>query len=177
MTYVYEQDAAKIKIEAWGSAVWDGKNLGFTDKPTVKSTPEYEDILTAQTGKIALGASLVAWKGEIVLPLKQTDLEIIRLALPWYDPALEAAHGFRLLPPMGTDLYLYAKLLTLHPLSAGAVLTSDINLIKAVPIGAIDLSARDGTKHDVLPVTFRVFPDRTQFPAVVIGYVGPLPGA
>lgn len=171
------QDAAKIRINAWASISWTINaqlaDLGFTGVPQVKIAGKWVDKLTAQTGEVALGASYGGADIEIMTPLLQPNLELIRAMMPW----AQAQGSFLLLPPsLGVDLYDYAALLNLHPLSAGAGTNEDINMAKAVPTGALELT-RDGAGHDVLPMTWRVFPDRAQLPALIMGYVGPLPGA
>ncbi|HUX16908.1 MAG TPA: hypothetical protein VMW52_10580 [Phycisphaerae bacterium] len=167
----FEQTADQIIVNAWATITWDVKDLGYTGKPTVKVTPEYIDKTTAQTGKVVLGANFVGATADLVFPLYKTDLEMLRAVMPGY----VEGEAFYLLPTaLGGDLYDRAKLLTLHPLAAGESTETDINILKAAPIGALEL-ARDGQGHDVLPVVFRFFPDRSQLPKLVWGYIGDVP--
>jgi len=175
------KDAAKIIVNAWAKVRWTLgdpaalTDLGFTGVPTVKIEPEFAAKLTAQTGKVALGDSFVGAAIEIVTPLLQPDLELLREMVPW----APAEGSIKVLPDaLGYDLYDAAALLNLHPLSAadngGEDNTGDLNLIKAVPTGGLEF-VRDGEAHDVVPVTWKVYPDRSQLPLLVWGYVGAVP--
>jgi len=95
-------------------------------------------------------------------------------ALPWAG----ATTSESLTPAaLAGDLYDSAKAVRLHPMDLAADnYTQDINLLKCGRVGGLTLKM-DGENESGIPYEVVGYPDRSQLPSLVLGYVGPVPAA
>jgi hypothetical protein len=147
---------------------WASYAFGAVDKVTPDVKLVLSPLSVGSVGRAVLGHRIVGVEGAVVVMAREIDLTFFQKMLPWY-----SAGSIALNPAtINKDLYDYAGLLTLHPQDVDAT-TQDINLLKAVP--QIKHMDRDGVKDDAVQVTFTFYPDRTQLPTLVYGYLGTAP--
>jgi hypothetical protein len=145
---------------------WDNIDLGLLDEVDPGDKISADEIKTGTTGKLVLGKRVFGVSGPIKVAVRQVAAAVIQQLQPWYP----AAH-----PPIGVDLYTYAKALVLHPHDLPAEdLTEDRTIFKAVPMTTYDIK-RTGEKDDVWVIEFEQYPDRTRLlagNATIYGYIG-----
>lgn len=150
---------------AAGGSLWA---MGFVDRVTPNITIVTKDIKVGSVGDVVLGKRIIAVTGTVRIEAREVDLTAYQKLMPWY-----SSGSIPLNPAtIHKDLYDYAGLLTLHPTDVSGT-GQDLSLVKAVPL--ITPMDRNGNDDDRVIVDFHFFPDRTQLPTLVYGYVGPVP--
>jgi hypothetical protein len=147
---------------------WDSYAFGAVDEVAPDFEIKVKEIKIGSFGDVKVGERIIGLEGKIKVMAREIDITLLRKMLPWY-----TSGSVPLLPAtVHKDLYDYAKLLTIHPIDISGT-TEDLTFLKAVP--RFKPMQRDGTKDDVVEVNFEIFPDRTQLPTLVYGYVGASP--
>ncbi len=152
--------------------IWDIANvgdIGETDDVQVEQGVQFFPIKVKSLGAKKLGEKVVAADAVVTVQAREITPAMRRSLTPWAPPT----GGIPALPPSNTDLYDYAKLLTLHPTDAGASTDRDLNFVKACPwVGPEKL---DGEGNTVREVKFFCYFDRDDLPNNTIWYEGPVP--
>lgn len=156
----------KVKWGASGSQY----DFGAIDKVNVRSVITKKEIKVGSVGDVVLGHRVIGLEAAISFEAREIDLNFLKKVHPWWSSGAIAMLPATVLQ----DLYTYAQILTLHPndLADGTV-DQDRNFVKAVPV--LESSDRDGVNDDKDMVTFLIYPDRTQLPARIYGYIGAIP--
>lgn len=165
-------DITKTRRTNW-KCTWNATDLGYVDEVTPELSYMLEAITVGSIGKAKLGERFLGLSGDTIkIQVRECTRAVVEKLLPWFTGTTGSAE-IALTPPINTDIYTYAQALVLHPedLAAGTV-NEDVELYKAVPVSAWPMK-RNGQQDDVWEVTFRIFPDRTQLPALKYGRVKP----
>ncbi len=153
-----------------------GSNVGYIEEITVTRSVELRDRTVLQLGSQVLGQVIQSVSVAISAQLREVTLAHLALLCPWFPTAGEVlgTDPVPLNPEIGTDLYDYAQAAVLHPRELGEDTGQDISLLRAVVIPDFEL-AGDADEDAVIPVTIRAYPDRSELPSIVLGYIGAAP--
>lgn len=145
-------------------------NFGAIDRINVRSVITKKEIKVGSVGDIVLGHRVLGLDAAISFEAREIDLTFLQKVHPWW-----TSGAIGMLPATALkDLYDYAQLLTLHPNDLpDATVNQDRNYVKAVPL--LESADRDGVNDDKDMVTFLIYPDRTQLPNRIYGYIGAVP--
>jgi hypothetical protein len=145
---------------------WNAVPLGGVDEVDPDMELLTEPITVGSIGKVELGSRYIGLNALIKVQLREVTRTAMEKLLPWFAGSPGAA--INLAPAINVDLYTYAQTLLLHPTSGASGTTEDLNFPKAVPMQSMKLK-RDGENDDVWDIIFKIFPDRSQLPALVYG--------
>lgn len=160
---------ARAGIEVF-DVTWNTYNFGGVDKVTPNIPLKLDPLKIGSMGDLKLDDQVIGFddNAEIIVEAREIDAAFFQKMCPWW-----SSGPIALTPATpNTRLYGYAALLTLHASIAGGT-TLDINISKAVPIRAI--FPTDGKVQKVSTISFKMYPDRTQFPNISYGYIGTPP--
>ena len=165
----FAPDLTKTKCRVYELSV-GGVDVGLIDDIQVEITPDLAERRCQQFHNQVMGHRLLGVSARITGTLRQITAANLLAQLPW-------ATGGALTPAsMGADLYDSAVAVKLHPRDMASATTEDINLLKCGRINGL-IQSMDGQSESGIPIEFHAYPDRTQLPSVVIGYVGAVPSA
>jgi hypothetical protein len=160
---------ARTRLCDW-DVTWSSYSFGAVDKVTPDITIKTAPIKVGSVGDVELGSRVISVDGTVKVEMREIDLTALQGVMPWY-----TSGSIPLNPAtVHEDMYSYAAILNLHPTDvASGTLTQDLNLLMAVPM--IQMMEADGKTDGKVLVTFKFYPDRSQLPALVYGYVGAPP--
>jgi hypothetical protein len=150
---------------------WDTYDFGGVDKVKPKVSLKLHPVKVGSIGDLAIDDRIIGLDVDISIEAREIDLVLYKKLAPWYTTGSVA------LTPSAvhTRLYQYAKALKFHPNDpeVGTLATQDYNFIKAVPL--FNPMERDGETDDVVLTGFKVYPDQSQLPLLIYGYIGDAP--
>lgn len=150
---------------------WAAYDLGGLDDVKPDFALVLEAIKMGSTGNVKLGDRFVGLTDDakVTVVLRESVRATIQKLMPWASQV--AAAALVLTPGVNVDLYTYAQPLILHPRDRTGqtpATNEDLSLLKTVPIKAVEIP-RTGNAEDKWEVTFLIYPDRAQLPALVYG--------
>jgi hypothetical protein len=162
-------DVTKLAVTTFAVKI-DGVDVGYVDNPEVVIEDDYGEVTVQQLAKQVLDLRVLGTKVTIKLGLREISAANLGLAFPWYG----GSGSVPVAPPtVGAGLYQYAVPIILHPSNVEAADTSqDYTFPKCVAVGPKGRKS-DGQKDDTVDLEFRVLPDQTELPDIVLGWIGP----
>jgi hypothetical protein len=157
-------DFSRLQVSDY-DVTWGSYALGSVDKVTPKLTLKLKEIKVGTLGDVVIGKRIIGLEGTVEVECREIDIVAIKGLMPWSAAAGNASPGtsvvqIPLVPALfHKDLYDYALALKLHPTHMGADVSTDMNLLKAVPHMSY-LGERDGVGDNKVLLEFEFFPDR-----------------
>ena len=156
-------DLSRTKVSDY-DVKWGSYSLGFVDKVSPDLKLVTKVIKVGTLGDIMIGERIIGLQGGVKVEVRELDAGTLNALMPWSATAGSATPGtsstsIALVPAaFHTDLYDYAKQLTLHPTHLPASdVSQDMVLLKAVGHMSY-LGERDGVKDNAMLIEFSFFP-------------------
>lgn len=160
-------DVTKTRRCNW-NATWNTTDLGGVDDVSPNITMMVRPITIGTIGEAPLGDRFVGLEGTVEIVCREVTRVLMEKMFPWF-AGTTGTSAVDLSPAVNVDLYTYAQKLTLHPTDLAADVTAqDLELLKTVPVQGFNLS-RTGRDDDGWRLVFKIYPDRSQLPALVYG--------
>jgi len=165
----------ELFIAASASAVMEAAaSAGLVDDIEASVTKILKERTCQQFFKQVMGHRILGVTPRFKGTIREITRANLLASLPWAGTtASEALNPASL----AGDLYDQAKVVRLHPMDLAADnYTQDIILLKCGRVGDLTLSM-DGENDSGIPYEVIGYPDRSQLPSLVTGYIGPVPAA
>jgi hypothetical protein len=154
----------------WTKAGGSAYSMGGLDKVEPNMPMKLDPLKVGSLGDVKVDDEVIGLEDNsmITTTCREVDAAFYKAMCPWYSTG-----SVSLVPAVpNTRLYQYAGVLTLHPRGDSGT-NNDINLLKAVPLRAFFTT--DGKAQKIVTIQFSIYPDRSQLPNLVYGYVGSIP--
>lgn len=147
-------------------------SVGLMDDIECILRPTLAERRCQQLHQQVMGHRLLGVQASIKGTIREITRANLLAALPWCGSAASEA----IMPAtLGSDLYALAKAVRLHPMDKAAdSYTDDIFLIKCGRVSGLE-QKMDGQNESGIPYEIVAYPDRSQLPSLILGYLGEPP--